>query len=327
MNETDKTSTAVLLINTGSPDNPNPIRVAQYLSKFLGDHRIISIPWLFRKLLVNCVIVPFRCFLSGARYRKLWNSFGGKFPLPYYGLATQNLLQEKLKDKATVFLSMRYGKPSIQSQIKIIAAKGYEKLIVLPMFPQYASSSTGSAIEKTLNELKKQPLIPEIKVIRSFYDHPAFIDAFAEKIRMAQPENYEQILFTYHSLPLSHVRIASATKSDYETACNQTTAFIAKALGLPEHRFETTYQSQMSDKWLKPFINQVIAEKGKSGVKRLMVVAPSFVADCLESSLELGEEYKQLFFNNGGEKYHLVESLNDSPLWIEALRQIIVKEL
>ncbi|GHV21580.1 ferrochelatase [Bacteroidia bacterium] len=315
--------TALLLLNTGSPDSSNPIGVAIYLSKFLGDRRIISIPWFFRKILVNGIIVPFRCFKSAVRYKKLAVMFGGHFPLPYYGEKTKTMLQDVLGDEITVFLGMRYGNPSIEEQIKTIMEEKYDRVILLSMFPQYASASSGSALECALNVIKGYSIIPVVQIIPPFYDHPLFIKAFAGKIRQSGYESYEQIVFAYHSLPMSHIREVEGSVYDYEDACRKTSGLIARELDLPETIYETTFQSQMSSGWLGPFTDDVIVSKAKSGVKKLLVVAPSFVSDCLESSLELGEEAKSKFLSYGGEQYALVESLNDSPLWIDCLKNLV----
>ncbi|MDR1369474.1 MAG: ferrochelatase [Dysgonamonadaceae bacterium] len=315
--------TALLLLNTGSPDSSHPFDVARYLSKMLGDRRIVSVPWFFRKILVDCIIVPFRCFKSGSRYKKLVAMYDGKFPLVHYGEKVRTMLQDSLKDEATVFLGMRYGKPSIGKQIETIAKEEYERLVLVPLFPQYASSSSGSALECALNILKKHSVIPEIHTVSSFFDHPLFVKAFAERIRQAGYESYERILFTYHSLPLCHIREVEGTAFDYEKACRKTSYLIAAELGLPEERYEVSFQSRMSSKWLGPFTKELIVERAQSGVKKLLVVAPSFVADCLESSLELGVEAKADFFAHGGEEYAVVESLNDSPLWVDCLKDIV----
>ncbi len=316
--------TALVLLNTGSPRSPHPFDVAKYLSKFLGDRRIISIPWLFRKILVNGIIVPVRCFRSGARYKKLISMFDGNFPLVYYGENTVRMLQDTLGNEMTIFIGMRYGEPSIEKQIESAINEGYERLILLPLFPQYASSSTGSVLECALNTIKKSVVIPEIRIIPPFYDHPLFIKAFAERVQQAGYKSYEQILFAYHSLPMSHVNEVKNSPFDYEKACRRTSELIARELNLNENCYSTSFQSQMSSDWLGPFTNKIIVEKARNGVKSLLVVAPSFVADCLESSLELGEEAKADFLLNGGEKFALVESLNDSSLWLTCLQELVL---
>ena len=251
--------------------------------------------------------------------------FDGHFPLMYYGEKMSRMLQEALGDEMTVYIGMRYGKPFIEKQIDTILKEKYEQLILLPMFPQYASSSSGTVLECALNSIKKRnsDVIPKIHIIPSFYDNSLFIKAFAERIRQAGYESYEQILFAYHSLPMSHIKEVEGTRYDYEKACRKTSELIACELNLREGSYDTSFQSQMSSKWLEPFTNDIIAENAKYGVKSMLVAAPSFVSDCLETSLELGEESKEIFLSNGGEKYALVESLNDSPLWLDCLKDIV----
>ena len=251
--------------------------------------------------------------------------FDGHFPLVYYGKKIVEMLQDALGDEMSVFVGMRYGRPFIEKQIDTILKEKYEQLILLPMFPQYASSSSGSVLECALNSIKKRDygVIPKVRVIPPFYDNSLFIKAFAERIRQAGYESYEQVLFAYHSLPMSHIKEVEGTRFDYEKACRTTTELIARELNLKEGYYTTSFQSQMSSKWLKPFTNEVIVETAKYGVKSLLVAAPSFVSDCLETSLELGEEAKEIFLSNGGEKYTLVESLNDSTLWVDCLKDIV----
>ncbi len=328
MKETpNKHKTAIILINTGSPVNPGVFQVARYLSRFLGDRRIIGLPWFFRKLLVNGIIVPFRSPRSAVRYRRLWNMYDRHFPLTLYGESTKNKLQEVLGNDITVFSATCYGQPSIPETVRQIIDGRFSRLIILPVFPQYASSSTGAALEKSLNELKRYPLIPEIRTIHSFYNHPAFIKAFAERIRNSKPENYDKILFTFHSLPLSQAREVTETCADYPKACSETARLLARELNLPDEQWEMVYQSQLSSSsWLGPFADRRIPEMGKQGVKNLLIVAASFVTNCLENTLELGEEYKQLFLDHGGEKFTLAESLNDSALWIQCLKELVLTQ-
>ncbi len=316
-------TTAVLLMNTGSPESSRVRDVARYLSRFLGDRRIISIPWLFRKILVNCIIVPVRCFVSAKRYKQLQGLFDGQFPLVRYNIRSEELLQERLGERFTVFLGMRYGNLSIRKQIEMIAGSGNSKIILFPLFPQYASSSTGSVLECALNALSKYPVVPEISTIAPFYDHPLFIRAFAERFRESDYESYEQILFSYHSLPLSQIKEVENTAFDYEKACRKTSGLIARELNLPDDRYSTCFQSQLSSRWQGPFADEIIVRMARSGVKSLLVAAPSFVADCLETSLELGVEAKEEFLKNGGQKYNLVNSLNDSSLWVDCMQSLV----
>jgi ferrochelatase len=234
---------------------------------------------------------------------------------------------------------MRYANPNIRDVMERIRREGFSRLIILPMFPHYASSSTGTAIEAVMQQMKKWTVIPEVRVIGQFYNHPQFIDAFSEKIKSYQPEKYDHIIFSYHGLPISHI-----TSVHPETDCNsctcsksfpehggfcyrattyETTRLLAARLGLAEGKFSQSFQSRLSDKWLKPYTDKLLAEKAAEGVKNILIVAPAFVADCLETTVELGVDYKNLFRSAGGENLDYVVSLNDSPAWIATLRSLI----
>ena len=317
-------STAVLLVNIGSPARPGYFPVARYLSEFLDNRRVISIPLLLRSFLVKGIIVPFRAWQSSKRYRVLWNNFGGKFPLSHYGEISRKLLQKELEEKAQVFLGMCYGKPPVEECITEIIKGKFTRLIILPLFPHYASSSTGVALEKIMIGLRKASFIPEIITVNSFYRNPLFARMFAEKISACNPFQYDKVLFTYHGLPLAHAQKADP---DYEAVCLETSRLIAEKTGLPLEKYDTTFQSRMSARWISPFTEQWVIEKARGGVTSLLVAAPSFVADCLETSLELGDELKDLFFSNGGKKFTLIPSLNDHPHWIELLKDEVEKRM
>jgi len=324
----DHCSTAVLLLNTGTPDSPEILDVSVYLSRLLGDKHVITLPYLLRKIVVNVFIIPFRCFRSSKRYLQLWNQFGGKFPLLHYGLSLRNNLQKRFNNSnVSIYLGMGYGHPSIESQIREIIEKQYKKLILLPLFPQYASSSSGAVLAEVAKAMNHNAPIPQIQTVHSFHDNSLYIKALSEKIKAMDYESYEMILFTYHSLPLSHVRKVVGTPFDYETACRHTTKLIAETLNLNGDRYKTVFQSQLSGRWLGPHTNETIVAEAKAGIKSILIVSPSFVADCLETVIELGKEYKQLFLRHGGLRYAQVQCLNDEPLWIDCLETLIIREL
>lgn len=316
-----KNKTAVLLINLGTPKSPELKHVGSFLSGYLGDKRVISLPYLKRKLLVNGIIIPSRCKHAAKHYQWLWKQYNGKFPLVHYGYLTRDLLQKELGNEFNVYISMSCSEPTIEKSICSIIKEEYKKLIIIPLFPQYASSSTGICLEKSLTEIKKFNTIPQIITINSFYEQPLFIDAFCKRISSYHPEQYEILLLTYHSLPLNHMK----RDKEYKNSCLKTSDLIIAKLNLSKTRTYTTFQSQMSDKWMGPFTDEFIIKKAKEGIKNILVVSPSFIADCLETSYELGLEYKKLFLDNGGENYQLVESLNDSSEWIYFLKNLVLK--
>lgn len=329
--------TGVLLINLGTPDSPRVKDVRSYLSQFLNDPRVIDIPWLWRKILVNLIIVPFRAPKSARIYRKLWTANGS--PLLYYGLRVRELVQSSLGEGYDVHLAMRYKNPSIPDVLVEMQKKNFEKIIVLPLFPQYASSSTGSALEEVMQVVRSWWVIPEIRFVSQYYDHPIFIDAIVARGKQYDLSQYDHVLFSYHGLPVRQVdkvhpggtcadyhcedEITEANKYCYRAACYATTRLIAQKLQVPESKYTVCFQSRLDEKWLKPFSDKVIEASAKNGMKRLLVFSPAFTADCLETIVEIGDEYQHLFEAHGGEKVQLVESLNEHPLWIECLKQLV----
>ena len=329
--------TTVLLVNLGTPDSPSTGDVRSYLAQFLNDPRVVDLPWLLRKILVNLIIVPFRAPKSAEIYRKLWTEEGS--PIVTHGEHVQKLLQEKLGEKYTVELAMRYKNPSIPDVLERIRKSNPDRIVVLPLFPQYASASTGSALEEVMDVVKRWWVIPEIRFISQYWDHPAFVRALVERGKEYDWREYDHVLFSYHGLPERQVdkvygdglckdrdcehEITPENKYCYKATCYGTTRLLAEGLGIPEEMYTVCFQSRLDKKWLEPFADKLVEEHAKKGSKKLLVFSPSFVADCLETTIEIGDEYQQLFVENGGEKVQLVESLNDHPAWIEALEALV----
>jgi ferrochelatase len=336
-----KKKTAVLLINLGTPDSPSVSDVRKYLFQFLNDPRVIDIPWLLRALLVNLIIVPFRAPKSAKIYKELWTKDGS--PLLLHGKHVTQKLQEKLLQKADVFFAMRYQNPSIKTVLEEIRKKNYSKIIVIPLYPQYASSSTGSTLEKVMQVVSKWWVIPEITLVSQYYDEVGYIDAFAERGKAHINDNYEHVLFSYHGLPVRQVDkvYESSPCADhhcedhldeenafcYKAACYETTRLIAARLNIPKENYTVAFQSRLDKKWLEPFSDEVVEQLAKKGVKRLLVFSPAFTADCLETTIEIGSEYKEIFEEHGGQHLQLVESLNDHPLWIGTLEKLVLDRL
>ena len=329
--------TAVLLINVGTPDEPTVKAVRRYLFEFLNDRRVIDIPLILQKILVNLIIVPFRAPKSTKLYQRLWTEKGS--PLLYISENVQEKLQEKLGEKADVLMAMRYGNPSVGKALSAIKKGNFDRIVVLPMFPQYASSTNGTAIQAVIDEMRSWNIIPEIQAINQFYDHPGFLDAFTERIQSYRPENYDHIIFTYHGLPNRHLEknhpdesiqtcncetsLPEFGKFCYKATCYQTTRELVKRLGLKKEHYSVSFQSRLSNNWMTPFTDKNLISRAKQGNRKVLVVAPAFVADCLETTVEIGWEYKELFMENGGEVLQMVESLNDSDAWISGLDEIL----
>ena len=334
--------TGVLLINLGTPDSPSTSDVRKYLTQFLNDPRVIDINPIARFILVNGIIVPFRSSKSAKLYKHIWTKEGS--PLLTNSNKMKNLLQKELGDDFVVELGMRYQNPSLESALNKLKAAQVEKIIMIPLYPQYASSSTGSSVAEAIRLIQKWEVTPSVEVISKFYDNPDFIDACVDVAGKYDISKYDYVIFSYHGLPERHIMKGSAhyganscklgsccdtiTKNNqycYRANCFETTRQLVKRLNIPEGKYQSTFQSRLDDKWIKPYSDKVVEEKAKEGKKNILVFSPDFVADCLETIYEIGVEYDEIFKENGGEKITLVESLNDSPKWIDALKKMVLK--
>ncbi len=339
-----KKKTGVLLINLGTPDSPGVTDVRKYLTEFLNDPRVIDIPWLGRKILVNLIIVPFRAPKSAKIYKELFDKNNGQSPLLVYGEILKTHMATRFAgDNVTVELAMRYGIPSLDEVCARMEKAGYDKVIVLPLFPQYASASTGSALEKAMRLMKDWYVIPEIEYISQYWDNPGYIDTIVDQASAFNWRDYDHVLFSYHGLPVRQVdkvyedkrcdnhncedEINDENRFCYKATSYATTRLIAAKMGMTEKDYTVCFQSRLDKKWLEPFSDKVVEEWGKKGAKKLLVFSPAFIADCLETTIEIGEEYQEILEEHGGEKVQLVPSLNDHPLWIDAVEQMIRERL
>lgn len=332
--------TAVILANVGTPDEPTVPAVRRYLFQFLNDARVIDLPWLLRKFLVNVIIVPFRAPKSTKLYKMLWTEKGS--PLLAISNKSRDKLQERLGENYEVFVGMRYQNPSLKKVLQTIKDKRFDKIVVLPMFPQYASSTAGTIAQLVNTETAKWNVIPKLTIISQFYDHPGFVRSFATQIRKYKPEDFDHIIFSYHGLPFSQTdRVHPAIKTVncnceiempehgrfcYKATCYETTRLLAKELGLPKSAYSVAFQSRLTKNWLKPFSDQEVIKLAKEGKKRVLIAAPAFIADCLETIVEIGVEHQHLFEENGGKKIQLVESLNANTDWIETLAELVTNK-
>lgn len=331
---------AVLLINLGTPNSPSTSDVRTYLTQFLNDKRVIDINAIGRFFLVNFIIVPFRSSRSAKLYKQIWTKEGS--PLLTHTKNLSDKLQIEMGNNYIVDFAMRYQNPGIKKILNNLRSQHPSKITIIPLYPQYASSSTGSTIEEVMKELATWEVIPDINIISSFYNHPGFINAFIEEAKKYNLNDYEHILFSYHGLPERQIKKASAhygnnscsfndccksiTKNNqfcYRANCFETTRQLVKELNIPEGKYTSSFQSRLDDKWLKPYSDKVIEEMAKKGIKKLLVFSPAFVADCLETIHEIGTEYNELFKEHGGESVTLVAGLNSNETWVKALKTII----
>lgn len=327
----------LLLVNLGTPKSPEPKHVFRYLNEFLTDGRVIDLPWLKRQILVRGLIVPTRYKQSAELYKKIWLKQGS--PLLFHGLNVQKKLQKLLGDQCHVALAMRYQTPTIENALEELRKSQVSEIIIFPLFPQYASATTGSVMQKVMEYLKTWNVIPKLSFINSFYNHPRFIQAFCERGKQYDLDSYDHILFSFHGLPERHIRNADCSghclKGDccrtlnagnqfcYKAQCYATAQFIAHGLHIKKPNYSVCFQSRLgSDAWIQPYTMDVIKVCAEKGWKKLLVFCPAFVSDCLETSCEITIEYAELFQQLGGEHLQLVESLNDHPTWISAIRSI-----
>jgi ferrochelatase len=295
--------------------------------------------------LVNGIIVPFRAPKSTKVYKELWQHSKGVSPLLSHTESLTNLLQDRFKsDDVKIEFAMRYQNPSMDLVLGKMKKDNYDKIILLPLFPQYASASTGSAIEKAMSIIQKWWVIPEISIISQFYNNAGYINSIVENASQFDLKEYDHILFSYHGLPERQVdkvyeetdlcadqpcesEINEKNKFCYKATSYATTRLIAEKMELSKDDYTVCFQSRLDKKWLTPFSDKVVEEWGKKGAKKLLVFSPAFVADCLETIIEIGEEYQEIFVKNGGQKVQLVPSSNSNSHFINGLEELIRKRI
>lgn len=333
--------TAILLLQLGTPDSPKKSDVRSYLTQFLNDERVIDISWLARKLLVNGIIVPFRAGNSSKLYKAIWDEKTGS-PLLMHTKALAEKLQIAVGDNYKVEFAMRYKNPSMDSVLERMKQQGYHKIIVFPLYPQYASSSTGSSLQRFMEIVSKWWVIPEIKIISQYYVNPSYIDCIVNRAKKYDLTKYDHILFSYHGLPERQVdkvytdgylckdhhcedELNDTNAYCYKAGCYSTTKSIVDKLQIPSEKYTVAFQSRLDNKWLTPFSDKVVEELAKKGAKNILVFSPAFTADCLETIYEIGTEYQEIFHTHGGEKVQLVESLNSGDDWVNTIKEIVLQ--
>ncbi|AWV97857.1 ferrochelatase [Arcticibacterium luteifluviistationis] len=334
--------TGVFLVNLGTPDSPSTPDVRKYLREFLMDGRVIDIPYIQRWMLINFIIAPFRSPKSAKIYKELWTEEGS--PLKIYGEANEKQLQELLGKEYIVKLGMRYQNPSMEKGLLELRKAGVKKIIVIPLFPQYASASTGSVYEEVSRILSTWQSIPDLKIVSNFYHKDKFINSFVENAAVLQKERkYDHVLFSYHGVPERQVlkgdddgdccqlgaccnKITPKNQLCYRAQCFETTRLMVDAMGLKEGEYTLSFQSRLGrSEWVKPYTDHVVKELAEKGVKNILAFSPAFVADCLETTIEVADEFKELFIEHGGEHLQLVPSLNDKASWIELLKELTLE--
>lgn len=328
---------ALLLINLGTPNSTSYFDVFKYLREFLMDGRVIDVPYFLRFILVTLIICPIRSYSSGKIYKKLWNLSDGVSPLLKNTKELTNKLNQK-QNKYNVFYAMRYQKPSIQEALDKIKLSNPSELVILPLFPHYASATSGSVFEEVTKRLSKEWVIPSFKFISQYYDHPSFIDAWVDAAKDFNFAEYDKVIFSYHGLPNSQVdKVYQDNQCDgknceheineenhycYKATVYETSKLIAEKLSLHRDKYEVTFQSRLTNNWLEPFSDNVLKAMPAQGIKKVLVFSPAFTADCLETVIEIGDEYQELFIEAGGDRLDYVPSLNFSDAWVQAIIDI-----
>ena len=333
----------ILLVNLGTPRSPKEGDVKRYLTEFLTDGRVIDLPYFSRQLLVRGMIVPKRQREVAKLYSEIWEETGS--PLLSHGRRLASALEDKLGAEFSVELAMRYQVPSIEAGLEALRERGVEYLVVVPLFPQYASATTGSIHQRVLEIVKGWNVIPPMSFIHQFSTHPAFIRALLTSAAEHDLASYDHFVFSFHGLPERHLMKADnsgcclkkegccdtlrkGNRSCYAANCYATTRALQQALSIPDAMLTVAFQSRLGkDPWVKPHTNEVLDALSRAGVKRVLVFSPAFVADCIETIHEIGIQYREAFLAGGGEELDYVRSLNDRPEWVLALKEIIYENL
>lgn len=335
---------AVLLANLGSPDSTKVKDVRTYLNQFLMDERVIDIPYLVRALLVRGVIVPFRAPKSAAKYRTIWTENGS----PLIHISRQ--VQKKLMDvmQLPVELCMRYANPTTAFALDNLQRENsdLEEVVLVPFYPHYAMSSYETAVEHVKEIHKKGSYSFALKVVRPFYNHPDYIESLTKSIKPFLEKDFDHLLFSYHGIPKRHVLKTDCTKShcfSKENCCSipseahnfcyrhqvvETTNLVAERLGLPKEKFSFSFQSRLgADAWLQPYSVEQFKIFPQQGIKKLVVVCPAFVSDCLETLEEIQKEGREDFMKSGGVEYSVIPCLNERTDWINTIAKLVNAEL
>jgi len=326
---------AILLMNLGSPDSTATPDVHRYLMEFLMDKRVIDYPWLFRKILVGGLIVPFRAKKSAEAYETIWTKEGS--PLIVLTQQLQAALQPLVADP--VEIAMRYGNPSMEDAYRRILKKvpDLEEVIAIPLYPHYAMASYETAVEYAQEIHRRNKYSFKLDFIKPFYNESHYLTALAEHIRPYLRQEYDHILFSYHGVPGRHIRKSDPTGNHclqsaaccetaspahatcYRHQCFATTREIVQALAIPEDKYSNSFQSRLGKGWLEPFTDIRLEEMPKEGIKRLLILCPAFVSDCLETLEEIAIRGKEAFLGAGGEEYTMIPCLNIDSRWVDAL--------
>ncbi len=328
----DASKIGVLVTNLGTPDAPTREALKPYLKEFLSDPRVVEPPpprWVW-KLILNGIILNTRPQKSAEAYQTVWNSEGAGAPLLNISKRQLSGIEEKVKQhlntEVAFELGMRYGNPSIASALQKLQAKGCQKIVVLPLYPQYAGATTGSTFDAVFAELQSWRWVPEVRTIGQYYRHPGYIQALANSIRAYQAEHGkpELLVMSYHGIPQRYWE----NGDPYPDQCFETSRLVAEELGLKSDEYRVTFQSRFGkEPWVQPYTDETMKALPKEGIKHIQVICPGFSADCLETIEEIGEENREYFLEAGGEQFGYIPCLNDRDDHTQALAELVLQNL
>jgi ferrochelatase len=315
----------ILLIQLGTPDAPTPEALRPYLRQFLSDPRVIenaaSLKW---RLILNLFILPQRPAASAAKYRRIWDAATGS-PLLHWTRRQTQLLQARFADIPVRF-GMQVGNPPVAAVVREMLDAGVERLIALPMYPQYSATTTASATDVLFAALLRERRVPALRIVPPYYDHPAYIEALARVIgdNLAKlPTPPDHYLLSFHGIPIKYAQAGDP----YATHVKRTTFALVRRLGWRRQQWTQSFQSLFGrDRWLKPYTEEVLRDLARAGKRRVFVAMPGFTADCLETLDEIGNEARETFVHAGGEALHACPCLNDHPAWIDAMAAMVTAE-
>ena len=323
---------AVLLINLGTPDAPTPRAVRRYLAQFLSDPRVVEIPALVWQLILRALILPLRGRSSAKKYAAVWMPEGS--PLRVHTEKQTEALRRLLHANdypVVVEYAMRYGTPGIAAMLSQVKLAGAERVLLMPMYPQYSASTTATAFDEAFAALKRMRNQPEVRTVRHYADHPAYIRALVEQVRRhwaahGQPDFHagDKLVLSFHGVPKRTLDLGDP----YHDQCQQTAALLMSELGLTPTECRVTFQSRFGRaEWLQPYTEPTLHELGAAGVRRVDVFCPGFTADCLETIEEIGIEGRDAFMRAGGKEFQRIACVNASPAWVTALGEIVAQHL
>ena len=317
--------TGIILANLGSPTEPTTKAVRRFLGQFLWDPRVVNLPRPVWWIILNCFVLPFRPSKSAKAYRKVWHEKGS--PLTYLTRQLTEKLAERFEDKnITTTYAMRYGEPSIAKRLKEFKTEGITDVIVLPLYPQYSSTTTASIYDDLVKELNQWRHLPSFQFISDYHQDADYIAALAEVVQKAWQEQYknELLIMSFHGLP----EVLTKWGDPYFHQCHKTAALLAEKLGLEKHQWKIVFQSRFGKaEWLKPYCVDTLEKLPSEGVKTVDVVCPGFAVDCLETLEEIAMENKSIFEEAGGISYRYIAALNDSDLHVNALVNLLEKRV